>query len=377
MSEAVFWILVSMIIYTYFIYPALLGLMAFFLHKPVKKGSITPFVSIIISVFNEEKVIADKVENCLALDYPHDRINIIIGSDGSNDRTNIILNEYVRLKGIIFIAFDKQQGKINVLNELIKLSNSEIVIFTDARQKFDRNAVKELVYNFSDKTIGCVSGELVLRADKDSAIGKGIDLYWEYEKFIRREESLIGSTIGATGAIYAIRRDLFVPAPTDILLDDVYTPMKILEKGYRCVFEPKAIAYDSVVQAAAQESKRKIRTLAGNWQIFFMMKHLFNPFKSKIAWQLFSHKLMRVIIPFLMIAIFILNVFLLEREAYQISFMLQVLFYIFVTIGAYSKRLRIQMSIFIIPYTFFMLNLAAIKGLYYFLQKKQKVTWKD
>lgn len=373
MAADIFWISWWFIIYTYLLYPVVLFLITLFFTKPLRKGEIFPKISVLISVYNEEKFIEPKINNCLTLDYPADNLETIIGSDGSSDNTNSIM-EKLTSNRVIFKKWDHQRGKVSVLNDLMRFARGEIIVFSDARQMLEKNAIKELVCNFNDETIGCVSGELKLISNKHGSIGEGVILYWEYEKFLRSKESRISSMLGATGAIYAIRKNLYCFPPSNILLDDVYIPFKIIEQGYRAVFEPKSLAYDTVVDDARQEFKRKVRTLAGNWQAFFCFKNLFNPFKSQIAFQLISHKLLRVLMPFFLVAMFTTNIFLLDFPVYDIFLLGQIIFYILALIG-FIPNVRLK-GLFQIPYTFLVLNLAALVGLYSFSKNKQSVTWK-
>jgi len=368
-----FWLSVGLISYTFFGYPFLLLILSILFGKPIHKKRIVPFVSIIISVCNEEKIIETKIKNCLELDYPKDKLEVIIGSDGSSDTTNEIVGKYVS-RGIKFYKWAKKRGKPGVLNDLVSQANGEIIVFTDTRQIFQKDVLKELTENFSDENVGCVNGELILDNKEKNSMGGGVGLYWKYEKFLRRKESQIGSTIGATGAIYAIRKRLYIPPPSDTILDDVFIPMRIVDQGYRAIFEPKARAYDEISQDFKEEFARKVRTLCGNWQIFVKLKHMFNPFKSRVAFQFFSHKLLRVLVPYFLIVIFIANLCLLDITFYKIILILQVIFYLFAFFKILFSKLRI--SIFNIPYTFCMLNLAAVKGLSSFLGNKQGVTWK-
>ncbi len=372
MMEMCFWILLGLVFYTYLGYPLLLFFLAKIYIKKVEKKEFLPLVSLIIAVYNEEKIIEDKINNCLELDYPRDKLEIIIGSDGSTDNTNESIEKYSH-KGIKFFKWENRRGKVNVLNDLILQTKGEIIVFADSRQIFEKNALIELVNNFADEKIGCVSGELELLEKRNSSIGKGLELYWEYEKMVRKQESKIGSMIGATGAIYAIRKELYVNPPADTLLDDVFIPMKIVEQGYRAIFEPLAKAYDNVSQTFKEENTRKVRTLAGNWQIFFRLKNLFNPFKSKIAVQLFSHKVLRTLMPFFLIMVFVVNLFLSNVVFYRNFLILQMIFYLCALIGFLFSKYKIKF--FSIPYTFCMLNIAAVKGLYLFVNKRHKVTW--
>ncbi len=373
MNKILFLVSMSIIIYTYIGYLAGLYILNFLHQKPVKKKDFQPHVTIIISVYNEGGVIEEKIFNCLNLDYPGDKIEILIGSDGSTDETNNILKKHVSQKVRTFI-YDERRGKPSILNKLVPLAKGEIIFFTDARQSLQKDALKEIVNNFSDPSVGSVSGQLILMKINSSHIGGGLATYWDYEKLLRKYESGLGSMIGATGAIYAIRKELFVKLPADILLDDVFIPLKIVEKGFRAIFEPKALAYDKVSGTHQLEFERKVRTIYGNWQIFSLFKNMFNPFRSKIAIQLFSHKFLRLLVPYFLILLFFSNIFLLDDGRYKFIFALQVSFYSFALLGKLFVNLR--PPILKIPYTFCLLYLAAIKGFYSFAFQKQTITWK-
>lgn len=378
--EFLIWFFIGSIVYCYFGYPFGIFLYSLIFGKKVKKAkNFCPKVSIILSVWNEEDVIKEKLENLLGLEYPVELFEIIIGSDGSTDKTNEIIQKYV-CDDVKLFPFSERRGKPSCLNDLIEKAQGEIIVFTDARQQFASDALKELVSNFADKEVGCVSGELVFHKAL-SQTGEGVGLYWTYEKFIRRNESAVYSTIGATGAIYAIRKELYKELPSQIILDDVYLPLAIVQQGFRCVFDNNAVAYDCVAQSAREEFTRKVRTLAGNYQMFVLFKELFNPARSRIAIQIFSHKLLRVVVPFLMILIFILNACLLDTPGYGKLFSLQIVFYILAILGNLAARKkyaileRIRFLTYV-PYVFCMLNGAAIFGLYTFLFKTGHVQWK-
>jgi len=360
--EFLFWISVLVLFYTYSGYPFLLWIISRLFAKPVKKEYLTLRVSVVVVVHNEEKYIGGKIENILGLDYPRDNLEVIIGSDGSTDNTNKIIEGY-KDRGIKSYFSVRQVGKVNVLNKIVPQAEGEIVVFSDARQKFEKGVVRELVANFSDPAVGCVSGELIFRGEDDSGVAKGVGFYWKYEKWMRSRESSLHSMLGATGAIYAIRKRLFVGPPPDTILDDVFIPLKIVEQGYRAVFDSEAIAYDQA---------RKVRTLAGNYQMFIQFKNLFNPFKSKIAIQIFSHKLLRVLAPFFLIFMFVTNLFLLGQYIYNLLFILQVAFYSLALAGWLFKAGK---GILGIPYTFCLLNISALIGLFRFITNRQGVDW--
>ena len=376
--RTVFWTIFFTIFYCYLGYPAALSLLARLRPRSIRKSRIFPAVSVILSIYNEEDTIEAKLNNLLFLDYPQDKFEIIVGSDGSTDRTNAIIKNF-RDSRIQFHENARRYGKMATLNRLVTAAKGEILVFTDARQIFAKNAINELVNNFADPLVGCVSGELIF-SKETSVTGRGINLYWEYEKFIRKNESRIHSMLGATGAIYAIRRELFEKGPDNTILDDMFIPLKIIQKGYRAVFDEKAEAYDKVAESPREEHRRKARTLFGNYQIFCMVPAMFNPMKSPIALQLFSHKFLRVVMPFLLMAVFVLNFLLRDNFLFRVFFILQIIFYTMAMIGAllrYQSRgiLKTISTMCYIPYVFCLLNFSALVGFFRFLGSRQEIAW--
>lgn len=376
--EVLFWCSAGAIAYTYFLYPVFLFLLGLTVGKKVRRGFSEPFVSVILSVFNEEKMIREKIENLLSLDYPRGKFEILIGSDGASDRTDEIISSF-RAPQVRFFRFVANFGKPNVLRALVQEAKGSVIVFTDARQAFDPKAVRALVENFHDGSVGCVSGELCFPpANGAESTGKGMDRYWSYEKFLREKESQIGSMLGATGAIYAIRKDLFPDLPKNILVDDMYIPLSIIGRGYRAVFEREARAYEKrLSKSGAEEMTRKVRTLAGNYQIFSYFPDLFIPFKSPIAWQLFSHKFLRLLVPFFLLVLLGSNLFLLGSPLYAFFFVCQAVFYFlaFLEMKKEKKPARAGRGIGYIPYTFCLLNFSAFLGLVRFLRGNPNASW--
>ena len=377
--EIVFWLSLGLIVYCYLGYPLLMALSALVRTVPVRKGDIRPTVSVVLSVWNEADVIETKIRNLLALDYPAEKIEILIGSDHSDDGTDDIIRGFPDAR-VRFVAAPQRRGKTLMLNDLVAQAQNEIVVFTDARQVLDKDAVRQLVNNFADPCVGCVSGELVFFQSQGSATGRGVSLYWRYEKFIRACESRIHSMLGATGAIYAIRRELFTPLPAPVVLDDMFIPFQIIRKKFRAVFDGTAKAYDYAAEEPREEYRRKVRTLYGNYQIFALLPWMFNPFQSPVAWQLFSHKLLRLLAPFLLLAVLVSNFYLLPFARYWMVFVLQLLFYgLAVMEWLVIKRkygiVKILRKIGYVPYVFCLLNGAALAGLWRFLRGGQPVTW--
>jgi len=367
-----------LIIYCYFLYPFFLGLVARYRYRPVHKSLFQPTISILMAVYNEEDVIERKIKNLLTLDYPQDKMEILIASDGSTDETNAIAKKFTD-KRLHFFENNVRRGKIKTIQGLVQRAKNDILVFNDARQLMAPDAVKQLVDNFADVTVGCASGELIfLEANEGTA--QGINLYWRYEKYIRGLESRLHSMMGATGAIYAIRRELYPEVPSHVILDDMFIPFKIIQKGYRAIYDETAKAYDEVANDPKEEHRRKARTLFGNYQLFTMMPQMFNPFRSPIAIQLFSHKFLRLMVPFLMIFLFFINALWLREGIYKGIWRLQFIFYTMALIGGLARNhsygiLKGVVRLCYIPYVFCLLNFSALVGFFRFIFHRQEVTW--
>jgi cellulose synthase/poly-beta-1,6-N-acetylglucosamine synthase-like glycosyltransferase len=367
----VFWVAVALVGYTYLVYPAAVFL-ASRLRPAATAGEPTcrPTISIVISLYNEEGHVANKIDNLRGLDYPRERVQILIGSDGSTDRTNAILGQLVGDPAVAVVCQDHRAGKPAMLNTLAPLATGDLLVFTDARQRLDAGALRELAKHFRDPGIGSVSGELLFEDVSGKPVGVG--LYWEYEKFIRRSESRLRSMLGATGALYAIRRELFTPVPPGLVLDDVFIPLKVVEQGYRAIFEPAARIYDRIAGNARAEFARKSRTLAGNFQLLRHFPWAVNPFNGLVAWQFFSHKVLRLFVPYCLLALLGANLFLLGSAFYRATLAAQAAFYLCALAGAFTSR---PIRVFDVPHMFCVMNWAAVVGLYRFLAGSQDVVW--
>jgi cellulose synthase/poly-beta-1,6-N-acetylglucosamine synthase-like glycosyltransferase len=335
----VFWLSVAVVAYVYAGYPLVLRAGARLRPRNGRLQTpdvdLEPPVSIVIAARNEGHRIAARIDNLLSLDYPADKRQIIVVSDGSTDDTLHVLAQY---GGAVESLAIPPSGKALAVNAGVARATHEIIVFADARQVFEPAALRELVGSFSDPSVGAVTGELLLdaespcrRAGRDrraferrraeredagdrrlddrrrtvrSTIADGVGLYWTYEKQIRRLESAIDSTLGATGAIYAMRRSLFRPLPADTVLDDVLTPMRVVLAGYRVVFNERARAFDRAAVDADAEVRRKVRTLAGNYQILAIEPRLLLPWHNRVWLQYLSHKVGRLVVPYAMLAIF-------------------------------------------------------------------------
>jgi len=371
----VFWASIGLILYVYAGYPLLLAVWAMARSRyygsrnaDCGENHESPSISIVIAARNEGPRLVARIENLLSLDYPAARRQIIVVSDGSTDETLDVLFPYQTVAHVISVPAG---GKANALNVGVARATNEIVVFADARQVFASDALRELVAPFTDPAVGGVSGELLLDAESAlfanrresrerrrghagqlrssgmerrmsdrrrpvaSTIADGVGMYWRYEKRLRRLESRVGSTLGSTGAIYAIRRSLWRPLPADTLLDDVLTPMRIVLQGFRVVFTDRARAFDRAPVNAEQEARRKVRTLAGNYQLLALEPRLLLPWRNPVWLQYVSHKLGRLAVAYALLTMFAAAIALAARGwIYMTALVGQVLFYLLAGYGA-------------------------------------------
>lgn len=276
-------------------------------------------------VRNEEQVIEAKLQNLCMLDYPVDQYQIVVVSDGSTDRTEGILREYGRDSRVQVVLNQLSQGKASGLNDAIELAQGEIVVFTDVRQKIEPSAVCRLVENFADPEVGCASGELMLGDPSQGESGKGLSLYWRIEKSVRELEAASGSVVGATGALYAVRRELLTTLPPEAILDDVYVPMQVVRQGKRVVFDERARAWDDPNLGTDREFARKVRTLSGNYQLLQLAPWLLSS-SNPIRFEFISHKLMRLVAPLALAALLITSM-VLSGSFYRAGLTIQLAFY--------------------------------------------------
>ena len=373
-AVTLFWISAVLIAYVHIGYPILIRSWAARRRRPVGWWHRQPTVSIVVVAHDEAARIADRVANLLALDYPKERLEIVVASDGSTDDT--VARAGARGGGEVrVVAFGARRGKAAVLNDVVPGCRGEIVVLADARQRFEREALRALVRPLADACVGAVGGELVLaRAPSASPATRGFGLYWRLEKSVRLSESRVDSTVGATGAIYAIRRDLFAPIPADTILDDVLIPMRIARLGYRVLHEPAARACDRPADSARQEFVRKVRTLAGNFQLFARERWLLDPFRNRLWFQTVSHKALRLAGPLLLAAAFVSNLALAGRPFYLCALFAQAAFYAAAMCGVLKSAAR-RLPFVAIPFTVCLLNWATVVAFLRFLTGRQSVTW--
>jgi cellulose synthase/poly-beta-1,6-N-acetylglucosamine synthase-like glycosyltransferase len=370
-----FWLSLLILAYVYAGYPALAWLRAVLLPRPYHRAPIEPTVTVVIAAYNEIDRIAGRIDNLLELDYPREKLELVIASDGSTDGTVEMARHY-ESDGVIVRAFPTRRGKAALLNDVVPSARGQIVVLGDARQTFEPGALRALVAGFADPQVGGVSGELMMAPSPSGAgFGKGVGCYWRYEKLIRRSESRANATVGATGAIYAIRRALFEPIPEDTILDDVVIPLRIVREGYRVVFEPAARAYDVASATPRQEFVRKVRTIAGTFQLLAREAWLFDPTRNPLWLETISHKALRLATPLLQAAVLGASVVLADAQPYRALLGAQVLFYIAAATGHNRRWARRSTYVVTVPYTICVLSWATVVGFVQFVTRRQKATW--
>jgi poly-beta-1,6-N-acetyl-D-glucosamine synthase len=342
--ELVFWVSVGVVAYVYAGYPLLLALWSAAAGRPVRRSPAdelrpAPAVSVVIAARNEAARLPGRIDNLLAQDYPGP-VEIIVVSDGSTDHPRRALSHLLDRIQLIELP---PRGKAAALNAGVAAARGDILVFADARQRFAPDAIRQLVSNLDDPGVGGVTGELVLDCEMpsqhtESTIAEGVGLYWRYEKWLRRHESRVYSTLGATGAIYALRRSLWQPLPHSTILDDVLAPMRATLAGTRVVFEERARAFDRVAPHGAAEARRKRRTLAGNYQLLGLEPRLLVPVVNPVWLQYVSHKVGRLLVPWALVLALIASAWLArEHWVYALALIVQLGFYGLAAFGGWME----------------------------------------
>jgi len=375
---SIFWLCLGLIIYTYLIYPLLIMIWArLFPQKIEIYKNYFPSVTMIIAAHNEEDSLPEKINNCLELDYPPGKIDFMIGSDGSTNGTPDILQESndTRIKTFLF---SERRGKIAVLNDLMSKAGGEVIIFSDANTIYQSDAIKKMTQYFADPLVGGVCGQLQLINPDGNPGGEGEGLYWRFENQIKKAEGAIRSVISANGAIFAVRKELFRPLSVSLSLnDDFMTTLDILREQKRVIYEPKAMAAEYTSPNMEGEFARKIRISSLNFNAVPSMLTLLHPRYGFTALAIFSHKLLRWMVPFLGFGMLLTNIILLSRGGiYPFLMIGQSLVYGGALMGYLGDRLFGRSGPFIPFYYLAMINIAIVLGLWRSLTKTQEQTWK-
>ncbi len=381
--EMAFWLMLFMAFYAYLGY----GFVIYLLDKAKKilspkskytfDDQYTPKVTLLIAAYNEEDFIREKIQNCLELEYPKDKLKMIFVTDGSDDRTpEIVASE----PSIQLLHESARLGKISAVNRAMAFVRSEVVIFCDANTLLNKEALLKIARHFSNPKVGCVAGEKkVMSGEKDSASGAGEGFYWKYESFLKKLDSSFNTVVGAAGELFAIRTELFNPTEKDAIIEDFVISLRVASQGYKVVYEPEAYAMETSSANVKEELKRKIRICAGGIQSIVWLKDLLNPFKyGWLSFQYVSHRVLRwSLVPLCMLFLIPTNVFLAKTLGgiYALILLGQIAFYTAALLGWFLENRQIKVKALFIPYYFFIMNYAVFLGFNRYIKGKQSVIW--
>lgn len=387
--EIAFWLAALAIVYTYFLYPVLLMALSAarqlradlrYVSKGGSRRPVTheqaelPTVAVLVAAYNEERHIAGRIRNLLALDYPADRLRIYIGSDGSSDATNRLVDE-AQHERIVFRPFEQRRGKPSVINDLAALAQEEILVFTDANTAFEADAVTRLVRHFGDEGVGCVCGELRLVA---GAVNENPDnVYWRYERMLKFFEGRLGALLGANGGVYALRREHYRPIPPDTIVDDFTISVDLIERGLRCHYDPEARATEEIPPRIGDEFRRRVRIGIGNYQALRRHVGLLHPRHGYAALAFLSHKCLRWFAPHCMVVALLANLVLaLGGQTFWLALLaFQVAFYLLAAAGHLAGRGGAVPRLLRLPVFFVSMNMALLIGFYRYLTGAFSGTW--
>lgn len=331
--EVWFWICTACVLYAYFLYPVLIGFVAHLRGRPVcPVGRFSGSISIVLAAYNEESCIDQRLDQLTKLLAASGRDGeVIVVSDGSTDGTAMLARRHTARR-VRVLDLSVNVGKAEALTLGCATALGDVVVFADARQRWAPDALENLLHNFTVPEVGAVSGDLVVEAG--AGLMSGIGLYWRYEKWLRRTESLVHSMVGVTGAISAVRRELFCSIPRGTLLDDLYWPLQVAMQGYRVVHEEQACAFDQLPERTSDEFRRKVRTLSGNFQLLTRLPAALLPWRNPIWLEFLSHKVMRLVAPWALLGMLIVSA-VLPKPLYYVAYMAQLAFYFLGLIGVF------------------------------------------
>lgn len=373
--------------YTYFGYPLLLGIFASLRLKRVSYPLQEPIITLLIAAYNEESSIISKLENSLLLDYPREKLQIIVAADGSNDKTPDLVKQFAN-RGVELSYYKERRGKMAAINHAMELVCGEVVVFSDANNIYETGALKSLVAPFGDNKIGAVSGaKIILKGG--GALGDSEAAYWKYESWIKKQETRLGCTTGVSGEIWAIRRELFEQPPSAIINDDFYMAMRIIKRGYRMVYVPDARSFERVSSTLQDERTRRIRIIAGRFQAISRVAQLVPLNRPLILWEVISHKFLRPIVPLGMIVAFLANLlmviwpsplrvnnFINLAATWNWVFMdLQVTFYLLALLGMLLPIENRLVRLLYLPAFLVNSNIAALLGFFRYITGSQSTLW--
>jgi cellulose synthase/poly-beta-1,6-N-acetylglucosamine synthase-like glycosyltransferase len=375
MLAVIFFLAIFLTAYAYAGYPLTVCALSRLFPRPVRRAEITPRVTMIIAAHNEEQDIAAKLENTLALDYPADRLEVIVASDCSTDRTDEIVQGFAG-RGVQLYRQAEHHGKTVAQRRAVKMASGEILVFCDATTRNAPDALRKLVRPFADPEVGCVAGQLVYVDDEETAIGQGCQSYWNYEKFIKSCESQLNSLIGVSGCLYAVRRSHFAQLTQD-LIDDFVIATEVHLQGLRTVYEPEAMAAEKTNKRGRDEFRMRVRVIEQTLTALHRYRAVLNPWRhGMFAFQLLAHKALRYSVPLLLLVALASNALLLGRhEIYQYALIAQLGFYAAAVCGWIANRMKLRVGPLALPYYFVLANAASLMGTLKFMIGGSHVVW--
>ena len=371
-------LLILSVLYTYFGYFLVIILIGKILRLRVLKMDIEPTVTLLIAAYNEEKGIAKKIENSLSLDYPKNKIKIIVVSDGSTDRTDEIVKSYENY-GVELLRVEGRVGKTEARNVAMRSVSGEIIVFSDATTTYKENIVRMMIRNFADKRVGMVTGHLIYRDDENTQMGMGQKLYWQYESLIKKSQTAMGTLTGSVGCVTAFRKDLYTPLPNNII-EDFTGPLMVVMKGFRVVYEEEALCFEETTKKTSNEWSMRIRVIRGGMAGMLYARKILNPIMYPVpSFQLISHKVLRWLIPVFMIVLFFVNFYGVTTEPENIFsnglFLLQIVFYAMALTAYLLEKRGVHGRLVAIPLYFIILNAASLVALIKTLTTNLEATW--
>ncbi|HEY0657799.1 MAG TPA: glycosyltransferase family 2 protein [Pyrinomonadaceae bacterium] len=374
-AQIIFGASVAALLYVYAGYPLLVYAVSRLRPKTVKRSQYAPKVTILITAYNEEKVIREKLKNTFQIDYPPENLEILIASDGSTDRTDEIVRKF-SAQGVKLFRQEGRKGKTYTQNKAVEVATGEIILFSDATTMYRQNVLREMLPNFADETVGCVAGKLIYVDNSKSNVGKGAQSYWNYETFLKEAESRACSLIGASGCLYAVRKSAYQPMYAEACSDFLICTV-IYRQGLRSIYEPNAVCTEETNQKTDKEMRMRVRVIGQTFTDLWRNREMLNPFRSGFyAIELFSHKVLRYAVPLFLILILISSLIAAFHSLFfTVVYALQILFYLTAFIGWILEKRGVKIGAFAIPLYFVLANLAAALAFYRFLQGESYAHW--
>ncbi|MBA2620606.1 MAG: glycosyltransferase family 2 protein [Acidobacteria bacterium] len=374
-GQTVFWSSAAALFYAYVGYPLLVFAVGRFFPKPINRGRYSPDVTVLITAYNEERDISAKLENTLEIDYPSEKLEILVASDCSNDNTDEIVKEFAA-RNVKLYRQTERLGKTSAQNAAVERAAGEIILFSDATTMYQPDVLEKLLPNFADETIGCVAGKLVYVDDFNTGVGAGAKSYWNYETFLKRAESRACSLIGASGCLYAVRKSAYKPMYAEACSDFLIATL-LYEQGLRTVYEPDAVCTEETNRQSDKEMRMRVRVISQTFTDLWRNRRMLNPFRSGFyAIELISHKIFRYGVPLFLAMLFVSNVILYSSsDFFAVVLGLQTAFYLMAFAGWILEKNKKPPGVLAMPLYFVLANLASLVGFYKFLRGERFARW--